>query len=73
MVEPRPRINMSGFRKILGVEGRPVSRATVYRRMDDPNCPKPLDGPGQLEWFRDEAVLYVNNRRRRQYTKTPAA
>ncbi len=70
MIEPRPRINMNGFRRLLGVEGRPVSRSTVYRRMeDDPNCPKPLGGHGQLEWFQDEAVSYVEDRPRRQYTK----
>ena len=74
MVEPRSRIGMNGFRRLLGVEGRPVSRSTVYRRIEgDPNCPKPLGGPGQLEWFWDEAVQYVENRPRRQYTKAPAA
>ena len=68
MSKPRPRIDLTAFRTLLGPDGHPAARSTVYRRMaTDPDCPKPFHDGYRLQFFLDESIEYVESRPRREY------
>ena len=67
MTDIRPTADIRLLGKMLGPEGKPLSRNTIKRRMArDPDFPKPFHDGYRLQWFVDEAVAYQDSRLRRQ-------
>jgi hypothetical protein len=74
MTDIRPTADIRLLGKMLGPEGKPLSRNTIKRRMaKDPDFPRPFHDGYRLQWFVDEAVAYKESRPRRQYVFEAAA
>ena len=70
----RPTIGIRTLGTLLGVEGKPVSRNAIKRRMAvDPDFPRPFHDGYRLHWFEDEALAYQESRPRRQYVAEASA
>jgi hypothetical protein len=68
MIEHRVRVDIHGAGAILGPEGKPRARSTIYRDMEkNPDFPRPFSDGYRLQWFADELYDYIASRPRRQY------
>ena len=68
MIDTRTRVDINRVRQEVGPDGMPVSRSTIYRKLDnDPTFPRPLDDGYRLQWYLDEVREWISSRPRRQY------
>ncbi len=68
MTDTRTRVDINRVRKEVGPDGKPVSRSTIYRKLDnDPTFPRPIDDGYRLQWYLDEVCTWIASRPRRQY------
>ena len=73
MSEHRTRVDIHGAGAILGPEGKPRARSTIYRDMENiPDFPRPFYDGYRLQWFADELYDYIVSRPRRQYVAAEA-